>query len=171
MAERDPELQRLIDESAIRKLLSHYPRGLDRHDSEVLASIYHADAIEDHGVFNGSAAAYVEWMAGRNAEGYHWMHNNTTQIIEIDGDVARAETYCLAFKRQPELDEQGRSREWLVRVRYLDRIEKRDGAWKIAHRRVVYAPNGVLTLDDVPATPESVVESGQGTDEIYRWSP
>lgn len=127
-------------------------------------------AIEDHGVFNGSAAEYVDWMAGRNVEGSHWMHNNTTQVIEIDGDVAHTETYCLAFKRQAEPDPQGRSREWLVRVRYLDRVERRDGVWKIAHRRVVYAPNGVLPLDDAPATPESVVEAGKGTDEFCGWS-
>lgn len=169
MAERDPELQRLIDESAIRNLLAHYPRGLDRHDTETLASIYHHDGIEDHGVFNGSAQEYVDWMAGRNVEGTHWMHNNTTQVIEVDGDVAFSETYCLAFKRIPEPEPDGRRKEYLTRVRYLDRLEKRDGEWKIAHRKVVYAPNGYLYVDDIPPTPDSFIEAGVGVDEVYRW--
>lgn len=169
MTDRDPAVQELIDESAIRKLLATYPRALDRHDTELLASIYHDDAVEDHGVFNGPATGYVEWMAARNVEGVHWMHNNTSQIIEIDGDTARAETYCLAFKRQPRADGNEQAKEWLVRVRYLDHLERRDGVWKIAHRRVVYAPNGILHLDDVPATSDSLVESGTGSDPVFHW--
>jgi hypothetical protein len=39
--ERDPELQRLIDESKIRNLLDKYSRALDRQGHELLASHYH----------------------------------------------------------------------------------------------------------------------------------
>jgi hypothetical protein len=50
--ERDPELQLLIDESKIRKLLELYPRALDRQDPELLASLFHPGAIDDQYAFS-----------------------------------------------------------------------------------------------------------------------
>ena len=53
--ECDRELQRLIGEWKIRNLLDKYPRALDRQDHELLASLYHPGAIDDNGVYDGSA--------------------------------------------------------------------------------------------------------------------
>jgi hypothetical protein len=39
--ERDPELQRPINESKIRNPLDKYPHALDRQGHELLASLYH----------------------------------------------------------------------------------------------------------------------------------
>ena len=44
LIDRDPELQRPLDESAIRNLLDKYPRALDRQDPELLASLFHPGA-------------------------------------------------------------------------------------------------------------------------------
>ncbi len=60
MGERDPEIQKFIEESAIRNLLDKYPRAVDRQDHELLASLFHPDAIDDHGVYNCSVAGYVD---------------------------------------------------------------------------------------------------------------
>lgn len=142
------QLQRLIDESQIRRLLDSYPRALDRQDHELLASLYHPDAKEDHGVFNGSAAGYVDFIESHAVPGNYWMHHNGTMHIEIDGDVALTETYTLAFYRIGPKEGDSRDREIFLRVRYIDRIEKRDGEWKIAHRRVIYSPCRVVTVDE-----------------------
>jgi hypothetical protein len=47
--DRDPEVQRLIDEPAIRRLLASYTRAIDRQDHDLLASLFHPDAIDEHG--------------------------------------------------------------------------------------------------------------------------
>ncbi|MET0377949.1 MAG: nuclear transport factor 2 family protein [Spongiibacteraceae bacterium] len=170
MTERDPELQRVIDESAIRRLLDNYPRALDRQDHALLASLFHPGAIDDHGVFNGPAAGFVEFMRGGSVPGTHWMHHNGTQIVEIEGDVANTETYTLAFCRQPPLNPGENDREIMLRVRYLDRVEKRNGEWKIAHRRVVYSPCQVLeVVEEWQLTPECLVEGGVGNDPVFHW--
>jgi hypothetical protein len=52
--------------------------------------------------------------------------------VELDGDVAHAETYCIGTflrKAEPVVDMAG--------GRYIDRLERRDGEWKIVAREVV----------------------------------
>lgn len=132
MTTRDPELQKLIDESAIRHLLANYPRALDRQDYALLASLFHPDAIDDHGYYNGPASGFVEWMRQGSRPGVHWTHHNRTQIIEIEGDVARAEIYCIALCREGAPGEPAYDKEIFLRVRYLDRVEKRKGERRIA---------------------------------------
>lgn len=169
MPGRDPALQRLIDESQIRYLLDSYPRALDRQDSALLASLFHPGAIDDHGVFNGPAAEYVKWIQERSRPGSHWMHHNGTMLIEIEGDVARTETYTHACARMDPKEGDHRAREIFLRVRYLDRIERRDGLWKIAHRRVVYSPCYIMTVEEefpLPAD-ECLFEGGVTTDPLY----
>lgn len=169
MAERAPELQHLIDESQIRHLLNCYPRALDRQDSELLASLFHPDAIDDHGVFNGLAAEYVAWIRERSVPGNHWMHHNGTMLIEIEGDVANTETYTFALARAAPKEGDTRPREIFLRVRYLDRVERRGGVWKIAHRRVVYSPCHILTVEEEFPLPDAdcLFEGGINSDPLY----
>ncbi len=98
------------------------------------------------------------------------MHHNGTRIIEIDGDAAFAETYCLAFYRQSEEGKEG-EKEMFLRVRYLDRVEKRNGEWRIAHRRVVYSPSQIVKVtEEFPFDDEvTIMEGGYPKDEAYKW--
>jgi ketosteroid isomerase-like protein len=169
IVKRDPELQKLIDESAIRRLLAQYPHALDRQDHELLASLFHPDAIDDHGPYNGSAEGFVEFMKERGMSGHHWMHHNGTQLVDIQGDVAFTETYTLAFFREPAPDGKQSNREIFLRVRYLDRVEKREGQWRIAHRRVAYSPCHVLTVtEEFPMWEKTILEAGRD-DASYVW--
>jgi hypothetical protein len=167
--ERDPEIQQVIDESKIRNLLDKYPRALDRQDHELLASLFHPGAKDEHGVYNGSASGYVDFMAAQGKPGLHWMHHNGTQIIEIKGDIAECETYTLAFAREGLPGESGYDSEYFLRVRYLDRVEKRDGMWKIAHRRVVYSPCHYVKIERECSFPGSVMEAEFPKDSVYNF--
>ena len=170
MMERDPEIQRVIDESKIRNLLDKYPRALDRQDHDLLASLFHPGAVDDHGVYNGPAAGFVEFMRRGGKPGVHWTHHNGTRIVEIEGDVADCETYTIAMCRMGAPGEPGHDREIFLRVRYLDRVEKRDGLWKIAHRRVVYAPCHVARIEEeFPLTAECLLDAGHPGDPVYKF--
>ena len=103
--------------------------------------------------------------------GSHWMHHNGTQIIDMqDEALAFAETYALAFYRPPEADGKTGAQEIFLRVRYLDRVEKRDGQWKIAHRRVVYSPCHILPIaQEFPLVGDIIHEDSYPTDPAYSW--
>lgn len=165
-----PDLQKLVDESAIRHLLALYPRALDRQDYDLLASLFHPDAIDEHGHYNGPAAGFVQWMKEHDQPGVYWTHHNGTQIIELDGDVACVETYTIALCRQGPPGTPAHAREIFLRVRYLDRVEKREGVWKIAHRRVVYSPCRVANAAEAFPLPDTCIpENAAGKDPTYNW--
>jgi hypothetical protein len=169
---QDDTLQLLVDESQIRRLLALYPRALDRQDGALLASLFHDGAVDLHGIYNGSATGFVEFMQGRARPGHHWMHHNGTQIIDIEADKAHAETYALAFYRRPAADADGKLEEIFMRVRYLDHLEKRGGRWGITNRRVVFGPCQILTVTEeypVPLWPDALVDGPAGIDPAYQW--
>lgn len=127
------ELQYLIDRQAIEDVLNRYARGVDRHDVEIMRSVFHEDAIDNHGPFVGGPAPFTDWVNDLHAGKTHiHMHNMTCCNCEVDGDVAWTETY-VAFVLH--LSTTGK----LVfgSGRYVDKLEKRNGAWKIALRRTM----------------------------------
>jgi hypothetical protein len=173
------DIQQLVDERAIRDVISRYSRALDRHDYDLLASLFHPDAIDEHGHYNGSASGFVEWMRAGAQPGTYWSHHLGNQIIDFtSASVAEVETYCLALCRRPptgKLALLSRSRgeghqEILLRVRYLDRMERRNDVWRIAHRRVVYAPCMLIDCaDEFPLTPEMLRDGDRKSDPVYCW--
>ena len=133
------KLRHLIDRSEIWDCLQRCARGMDRHDAEMIASTYHPDGIDDHGYVAGTAAEFIASVNGTDSEqGVHeqmfveHMHILGNHSVDIDGDVAHAETYYVMLGRYRNGSGCG-----LWAGRYLDRLEKRDGEWKIALRRVM----------------------------------
>ncbi len=59
--------------------------------------------------------------------------SKTNIRIEIDGDTAHSETYCLFCQRRRD----GERVLEFGGARYIDRLERRDGEWRIAARRTV----------------------------------
>jgi hypothetical protein len=120
----------LMDRQAIHDCLMNYSRAVDRLDRELLLSVYHEDAIDDHGVFVGGPVAFADWVIPMHRAAHlshqHCQFNST---CELDGDVAHTETYymfvCLNRQGPPFAMGGGR---------YLDRLEKRAGRWAIAAR-------------------------------------
>lgn len=136
---RDPEIQALLDKQAIHDVLVSYCRGADRADVALIAAAYHPDAIEDHGgTFKGPASDYVAQIAAVLPGARFMSHSTTNILIELDGDKALVESHILTFSRM-RVD--GEKFETLTLARAIDRFEKRGGAWKIAHRRLVWEWN------------------------------
>lgn len=132
---REEQLQNMIEEHEIRRVLALYTRGIDRLDADLIRSVYHEDSKDDHGGYKGPGAEFGDYVVGVLGE-----HTETTShclnqsIIDIDGHSANAETYFVAYHTRKEKDG-----EYLDRFggRYVDRLEKRLGLWKIANRVVV----------------------------------
>ena len=51
MNDINAKIQEIIDKDAIRELVASYCRAADRHDNELMRSLYHEDAFDDHGSF------------------------------------------------------------------------------------------------------------------------
>lgn len=127
----------LLAREQIRDVLYRYCRGVDRGDAKLIASVYHADAIDEHGAFRGPGVEFAGYVVqAMDAVSIVGQHHLTNILIEVDGHRAAAESYFIALHpHQPE----GEAAPILAAVggRYLDRFECRDGVWKIAHRQVV----------------------------------
>ena len=130
-----PTAESLLDREAIREAMARYCRGIDRLDVNLIKSAYHADAFDDHGPFKGARDDFVEWIVPFLRHEYvSTSHHLTTQSIEVQGDVAHVETYAIVVQ---EKHAGGDIRQLIAHSRYVDRFEKRDGDWRIAHRVVV----------------------------------
>lgn len=142
----DEMLQELYDKLKIREVVMAYSRGVDRMDREVLMSVYHPDAIDDHGFFVGNREQFWDWVSHYhgNAHVTH-QHAITSHNCELVGDVAHAESYWL-FAAMDAQD----GTLTLGGGRYIDRMEKRDGEWRIAARKCVSEWGGVPAPSKVP---------------------
>lgn len=133
MQSLEEKVEYLLNRQAILDCINGYTRGLDRHDEELIAAAYHADAVDNHGPRVADIPSFVRWVNDAHAGSFKaHTHHITCHTCEIDGDVAHAESYVFFVQHAKENDQlQGGS------GRYIDRLEKRDGVWKIALRRLV----------------------------------
>jgi hypothetical protein len=153
-----PELAAMVreqaDRQAILDCLHRYTRGVDRHDRALMLSAYHLDAWDEHGVASGVAADFVDWAIGWHAEHQtRHQHIVTNHTVEFDGDTAHSETYYIFWG----INRQGPPS--LAFGRYVDRFEKRDGKWAIAHRVCINEHMMEGTVPDVPQEWRDAMES------------
>jgi hypothetical protein len=157
------ELERAVhelqDRQAIHDCLMTYSRGVDRLDRELLLSVYHEDAIDDHGVFVGTPEEFADWAIAMHRR-LHLSHQHCVfnYTCELDGDVAHTETYYMFVG----MNQSGTPLS-MSGGRYIDRFEKRDGRWAIAARVCVrdWAP-----LAEIPETlDQSALTVVTGLDE------
>jgi hypothetical protein len=121
----------LADVEAVRRLVLEYCRGIDRLDLELVRRCYHPDAVDDHGTFRGTVDEYLVWVERLLGRYDGTMHLVANHLVELHGDVARSEAYGVAHhwaaSGEPRLN-------LTIGFRFLDRVERRDGDWRIAHR-------------------------------------
>ena len=155
-------VRELKDRQDIYDCLVRYCRGLDRRDRELLASAYHADALDDHGFFVGSVQALIDWVFPINERNYqstqHFIANHS---CELDGDTAHTETYFfftgLSRKAPFYATSTGR---------YIDRFERRAGRWAIAARLCITETLG--DRDDLSALSRFVPGAPNPADPSYQ---
>jgi hypothetical protein len=124
-------LRDLADKHEIEQVLVNHGRGIDRSDNALMGGCYHPGATVEYGVFAGPAAEFCAMVTGAPLERPPTTHRTSNIWIRIDGDRAVAESYGLGYRDEEEGD--GRVQR-LMGGRYLDRLERRGGVWKIVHR-------------------------------------
>ena len=125
------KVQHLTDRQAILDCLTRELRGRDRQDVELTRSAFWDDALDEHGPKVANAHDYPEQQNAGHAKFFAaTSHNICNHTCEIDGDVAHCETYVIGAM----LLKNFRSTILLI-GRYIDRLERRDGKWRIALRR------------------------------------
>ena len=144
----DPRLQDMIDHHEIWKVLALYCHACDRGDAELMASVYTGeDSFDDHGLVKAPGPEYAVKMTANILERTDavW-HVLGQSIIKVEGDTAGCETFFLGFMRLKEVD--GVSRLNQLAGRFIDRLERIDGEWKIKHRTCVRDTSITLRVEE-----------------------
>jgi len=125
-------LEELEARTAIEDCLKRFARAVDRQDWKLARELYHDDAFDDHGFFKGPPDAFLAHIAKMHEVQEHSMHFNTNVLIEFQSRThAFVETYVLVLQRYKD-------RRVTASARYLDRFEKRNNQWRVAHRTLVF---------------------------------
>jgi hypothetical protein len=131
----DAVFQEMIDEFQLRRLVHAYCRAVDRGDIDRVRSLYHEGAADTHGAFSaGTADDFLAQLAAARPYLRAMQHNITTENYAIDGDRAEGEIYTIAVHT---LASGSGDVDVIVGGRYLDKYEKRLGAWKFVERTIV----------------------------------
>jgi hypothetical protein len=132
-------LRRLLDKQEITEVLYRWARASDRQDLDLLSTVYHPGATEDHGVFAGTAADFIRWLKDRWSDGHlpGTNHVITNVRIEISNDRTFAAVESYFFVHMTAHLAGGALDEFLG-GRYLDRFERRDGDWRVTNRVCAY---------------------------------
>jgi ketosteroid isomerase-like protein len=132
----EASLQRLLDEAAIKDLQIRYCRGIDRMDWDLVRSCYHPDAIDDHGDYVGGIDGFIDYCKAGTPNFEGTTHFTGNQLVKVEGDTAWAEHHAIAFHRVPA-DPNGPAKDLITVGRYVDRLERRKGEWRLVKRVVI----------------------------------
>jgi hypothetical protein len=123
----------LEDRLAINDLMTGWMyRDLGQWDA--LRNLFHPDAVIKIAWFEGPASDFVDASErmGHDSD-LKAKHVITSPLIVLNGDRAVVETNCLLVSANATLKLGA-----LGHSRFYDRVERRDGAWKIVHRQSIY---------------------------------
>ncbi|PEQ13590.1 hypothetical protein B2G71_04465 [Novosphingobium sp. PC22D] len=138
-------LQELLDRQEIFDCIKRISRAIDRFDEDLFVSGFHEDALIDAGAFvEQPRTVYRGGMELHEAGQSSTLHHLTNHTCRIDGSEAHAETYFLYFGRNRD------GTNWAAGGRYADRLECRDGDWRIAFRCTLLEWSGMIEPTDVP---------------------
>ncbi len=144
-ADRLARLEQLLDRQDILDCLTRFSRGMDRFDGELFLSAFHPDAVIAAGEFVGGPVPLYEWASNLHETGQVSTNHNLLNVTcEIDGDTAHTETYYLFVGRNRD------GTNWIAGGRYIDRLERRGGAWRIALRCNAIEWSGMVPAMDIP---------------------
>jgi hypothetical protein len=127
------------DLQAIRRRLAQHSMAIDRCDLARLKDCYHPDGTVEYRFFDGPADQFADILVGAQTGQPVTLHRTAQMWVQLDGDRANTECYVMAYCQVP--DPEGIVKQRFVCGRYLDRLEKRDGEWRLNNRAYVLDSN------------------------------
>ena len=130
----DRALQHTLDLEALRNLGQRYARAADDRDYDAVGALFHSDAVIDGLRGSSTLADYLDLSRTTPPAYEKSMHvlGDPLIALEVGGDEATLDTYAVVYQIGATADGGGNS---TLGVRYLDFVERRDGEWRIRHRR------------------------------------
>jgi ketosteroid isomerase-like protein len=135
------DLAQLADQLEIRQLAAEYARAVDVPDGERAAELFAPEGVLR--ICHRGKAEPVAQRVGREAIASAMsgltryettMHVVANQYIELAGDSATGETYCLAHHVR-EVEGKG-VMDYVMAIRYLDEYRRTGEGWKIVVREL-----------------------------------
>ena len=182
MTSNDYSPARVADRLAIQDLIYRWCRAADRLDFEAMPALFHPDAHDDHGPYRGDIPGLIEWIRKRHQVIVFSMHQMTNVQIEFaDDDNALVESYLSMVQRYApgageslaQLTDVKFSQDSCVdlhsRSRYVDRVQRRDGVWRVLRRTLVQDWKQLVEVPNVPANrPGALVGRRDPEDFIFQ---
>ena len=178
-------VEELCDREAIRDVIYKYCHAIDRRDPEMLRTVYWPEAVEDHAFINGGVETFIAIAMDLVAACVVTQHRVSNILIHVENESARVESYVSAYHRIegatvphwrtkptpiPEA-ERGKFTEFVTGSRYIDRMEKRGGIWRISHRKLMQDCFRLETSqdwDNYPYAGERVLGTHDHSDPGFR---
>lgn len=148
LAELRAEVADLRDRQRIHEVYVDYGRGIDRLDEQMYRRAFWPDARIGYGTSESITPDYhwnVHMMKWHKEGLKSWGHLMSNESVDINGDVAHVEIYVITM---PMSKDEGTGILW--GGRYIDRLDRRNGEWRIAAR-------------------EFVPFFAMKTDKVYKW--
>lgn len=121
-------------------------RDLAQWDS--LRQLFHEDGVIEVTWFEGKFSDFVDASMRMGASSFKSKHVITSPVVTFNGNKAIAETNAMIVGENVDL-----GIGCVNHNRFYDRLEKRDGVWKIVNRQSIYDmgsfsfPAGVQDID------------------------
>ncbi len=119
------------DRAEIQNLAGRYSQALDDGDADAWAGVWTDDGVMEM-VAQGhwiTGAALLNVGSGRGGSRPQSRHMPSTFVIDGDGDEASMSSYVTVVR----CDDPAKI---VFQGRYVDKIRRVDGAWKLAHRTI-----------------------------------
>jgi hypothetical protein len=132
----------LADRLAIRRLVDDYARAADRVDGPAAGAcfapggvlrIFHRGHAEPTRVRTGPEEISTAFAGLARYD--VTLHVVANHYVEIDGDTATGETYCLAHHIHDADDGTGKL-DYMMAIRYLDEYRRTTDGWRITARNL-----------------------------------
>jgi hypothetical protein len=136
-------------ERALRSLSETYARAADRRDPDRFAGVFLPDGLLEVFYPGQSVPRRHQGHAEIRATGERLsrfrltMHMLGQSTLEIEGEEATGEVYCVAH----HLDAEKLDTDYVMHIRYDDRYRAVGGRWGIVHRQVRTLWTETRTID------------------------
>jgi len=134
----------LLERLAIGALAQDWALARDTGDWEALRATAHPGASITTTWFDGSFDAFIEACQASWRKGSRSQHVLGGTVARIRGERALAQTRMTIMVRS-SLD--GIEVDAVCHGRFFDRVERRDGSWRIAKRSVIYEKDRIDPVD------------------------